>query len=226
MKKELITFLLFSILTFWASSQIDSVRNVLNEKLVNHTSESIWSIDTSDQQMTTVYVIDTFDVCSGFNPIRLHPRHDTLYVSFKYEKGWSLAKIDSLEKLNLNILNPIVPKYIAYYDSIGWGKARVKKQQLLEQPKSSILQDFSKSKYISEEERTSLFRLARIPDTLIGNIGVFHSRNFPPMYIISPGSLKDEVDMLLDKLHHNVLPISTILRNEGFFLTTSFKEGI
>ncbi len=218
------TLILF--ISFNSNAQLDSVRNILYEKLENHLSGEIWNIDILNPMVINISRMDTFSVCSGFNPIRGHRKPNTLFINFQLEQDWSFERIDSIDTYNMNILRLVVPQYITYYDSVGWGKARVKNSQLREQPKFSILQDWNKTNYLSESELLSLFKLKLIPDTLIGNIGVFHSRNFPPIYIIKPKSLENELDILLNKLKIDILPLNAILRNEGFYLKSPFEEGI
>jgi hypothetical protein len=199
-------------------SQVQSVRDTFYNRLSQYAESNNWNIDSTANQVI-IFRIDTFSVCSYFNPIRSHKKIDTLFISFNFNELWSKERIDSSESYNYKIISPLTPKYIAYYDSIGWGKARIKKEQLLSQPKTSILQDWNKDNYLASGERSMLFKLVRLPDTLINGVAVIHRKNFPPMYLIEPKELSNALTKLINYIDKTLLHSSTILRNEGFYIT-------
>ncbi|HSY62466.1 MAG TPA: hypothetical protein VK796_11340 [Cytophaga sp.] len=188
-------FLLFiSLYIIDAYSQnIESVKRKLIKDLIPKVSKYSWVLTESDNQIQLRY-IDTFFINTSISPLRYYNgisnKLDTLYIKMRLEENWNENKIDSLKIFQKSILDPMIERFIAYYDSVNWVGIKSNKEMFLYQPVFYL----ARWNGLTKKERSQLENLVRLPDKTIGKIGLFVESTLSCYAMIEPKKVNIKID--------------------------------
>lgn len=187
--------LLLHVLGFNAFSQdIQSVKKRLVKKLTPDAVQYSWKLTEFDKEIKLSY-IDTFFINTSISPIYNHNGYsnklDTLYIHIRLEDNWPKEKVDSLKRIQKSILDPMIEKFIAHYDSLKWGGIKSNREMLLFQPVFYLMRW---DDMLTQNEKNQLKNLVRLPDKTIGSIGLFVESTLSWYAMVEPKEVNIKVD--------------------------------
>jgi hypothetical protein len=179
------------------SQNIESVKRKLIKDLTPKASKYSWMLTESDNQIQLRY-IDTFFINTSISPLRYYNgisnKLDTLYIKIRLEENWNQKNIDSLKMFQKSILDPMIERFIAHYDSINWVGVKSNKEIFLYQPVFYL----ARWNGLTKKERNQLENLVRLPDKTIGKVGLFIESTLSCYAMIEP----KEVNIKVDNAYH------------------------
>lgn len=175
------------------SQSIESVKRKIVKKITPEAEKYSWKINESATQIELSY-IDTFFINTSISPIYNHNGYsnklDTLYIQIRFEDNWSKEKVDSLKRIQKAILDPMIEKFIAHYDSLNWVGIKSNREMFLYQPVFYL----SRWNGLTQNEKDQLKNLVRLPDKTIGNVGLFVESTLSCYAMIEPKEVNIKVD--------------------------------
>ncbi|MEY5046696.1 MAG: hypothetical protein RLZZ175_55 [Bacteroidota bacterium] len=194
---SLIFCLCYNILVF-GQSNINEVQMDFETKLKKVTKNTNWKIESFKNEIQLKYY-NTFFINTILNPLNnrngILNKPDSIVISFKFENNWNQSKSDSIQKFNLNILNPIKERIFSYYDSTKWSGVMSNRTMFLNTPlKHSIILG-------NKNDKNNLSKIIRLPDLIINNVGIFIDTDYIGYYVfIEPEVVEIEVNNFHKKL--------------------------
>jgi hypothetical protein len=194
MVKCILIFICIIICQLEAQSQtsIDVVKDKLALELKNAIKDSAWTIEVS-KNVIELKFIEIFFENTSISPINnrtgFYNKLDTLYIRIRFEENWSTSRMDSLARNNRAVLEPLIKKYITFYDSLKWKNMKSSRGLFMEKPYT----DLKHWRGLNESEKKSFLTVARLPNQVIDNIGIFADSDYKLRTMLEPEAIMDRV---------------------------------
>jgi hypothetical protein len=191
--------LLFHLLTLNVYGQnIESVKTKLVKDLTPKVAHYSWTLKEFNNKIELSY-IDTFFINTSISPLNnrngFYNKLDTLFIQVRLEDNWSQKKVDSLKSIQKAMLDPMIKKFIAHYDSLKWVGIKSNREMFLYQPVFYLMRW---DDMLTQNEKNKLKNLVRLPDKTIGNIGLFIESTLSCYAMLEPR----EVNIKVDNAYH------------------------
>lgn len=182
------------------SQTIESVRKKLVTDLNPKAKKHGWKLQQSSNRIDLMFT-DTFFVNTSISPLNntngWSNKLDTLYLRIYIEDNWTQKRYDSICFAQRALIDPLIAKYIAHYDSTNWVDAiKTNKELFLADPYFHLLRWNGCTSF----EKDRLKQLTRLPEKIIETIGIFTDLNFKCYSMIEPRGVNIKVEKFRESI--------------------------